>query len=286
MEHVYSYYPGCSLHSSAKEYDVSTRLVCQKLGIDLRELKNWICCGASSAHSTDHILSLALPAHTLKQAEEKGLPLVVPCAMCFSRLKFALHELKNKDTLALVSRTLGKDLSNTVAVEPLLKVLADESIAIPIEKSLSGLKVACYYGCLLVRPPEVVGFDDAENPQTMERLMKRLGADTIEWGLKTACCGSGMPFSRSDIVLKLSHRLLSLAQRSGADCVAVACPMCHSNLDMYQKDITAKYRERIELPVLYFTQLMGLGLGFSPKELLLDKHFADPLPMLRKKKLI
>ena len=285
MEHVYSYYPGCSLHSSAKEYDVSTRLVCQKLGIDLRELKNWICCGASSAHSTDHILSLALPAHTLKQAEEKGLPLVVPCAMCFSRLKFALHELKNKDTLALVSRTLGKDLSNTVAVEPLLKVLADESIAIPIEKSLSGLKVACYYGCLLVRPPEVVGFDDAENPQTMDHLIKRLGAETIDWGLKTSCCGAGVAFARLDVVLKLSHRILSLAQKSGADCVAVACPMCHANLDMYQKDMAAKFGQKTELPVLYFTQLMGLSLGFSPKELLLDKHITNPLPMLREKKL-
>jgi len=285
-ERVYSYYPGCSLHATAAEYDVSARLVCQKVGIELRELEDWVCCGASAAHSTDHLLSLALPAHTLKQAEEKGLPLAVPCAMCFSRLKFTLHELENKDTLDLVSRAIGKELSTAVTVKPMLQVLADENISLPIAKLLIGLKVACYYGCLLVRPPEVVGFDDAENPQTMDRLMERLAAEAIDWGLKTACCGAGVAFARFDIVLKLSHRLISLAQRSGADCIAVACPMCHANLDMYQKDMTAKFGQKTELPVLYFTQLMGLALGFSPKELLLDKHLTDPLPMLRKKKLI
>lgn len=284
-EHAYSYYPGCSLHATAAEYDVSARLVCQKLGIDLRELEDWVCCGASAAHSTDHLLSLALPAHTLKQAEEKGLPLAVPCAMCFSRLKFTLHELENKDTLALVSDAVGKELSTAVTVKPMLQVLADEDIPLPIVKPLSGLKVACYYGCLLVRPPEVVGFDDAENPQTMDHLMERLGAEAIDWGLKTNCCGAGVAFARLDVVLKLSHRILSLAQQSGADCIAVTCPMCHANLDMYQKDMTAKFGQKTELPILYFTQLMGLALGFSPKELLLDKHITNPLPMLREKKL-
>ncbi len=285
VEQVYSYYPGCSLHATAAEYDVSTRLVCQKLGVELRELEDWVCCGASAAHSTDHLLSLALPAHTLKQAEEKGLPLAVPCAMCFSRLKFTLHELENKDTLALVSGAVGKELSTAVTVKPMLQVLADEDIPLPIAKPLSGLKVACYYGCLLVRPPEVVGFDDAENPQTMDHLIERLGAEAIDWGLKTSCCGAGVAFARLDVVLKLSHRILSLAQKSGADCVAVACPMCHANLDMYQKDMTVKLGWKTELPVLYFTQLMGLSLGFSPKELLLDKHITNPLPMLREKKL-
>ena len=282
-KNVYSYYPGCSLHASAEEFDVSSRLVCQKLGIELRELDDWICCGASAAHSTNHLLSLALPAHTLKQAGEKGLPLAVPCAMCFSRLRITLHELEKKETLDLVSRTLEKELSTDVTVESMLDVLANESISLPVTKPLEGLKVACYYGCLLVRPPEVVGCDDAENPQTMDRLMGRLGAEAADWGLKTSCCGAGVSFPRLDIVLKLSHRILSLARSAGADCIAVACPMCHANLDMYQKDMTAKYKEKTDLPVLYFTQIMGLALGFSPKELHLDKHLTDPLPMLREK---
>ena len=283
---VYSYYPGCSLHGTAEEFDISTRLVCQKLGIELRELEDWICCGASAAHSTDHLLSLALPAYILKQAEEQGLPLAVPCAMCFSRLKFALHELEDNDTMDLVSRTLEKELSTAVTVDSVLEVLGDESLPITVEKSLSGLKVACYYGCLLVRPPEVVKFDDAENPQTMERIMKRLGAEPVEWGLKTACCGAGVAFPRLDIVLKLSHRLLTLAQQSGADCVAVACPMCHANLDMYQKDMKSKYGHRIDMPIIYFTQLMGLAMGLKPKELHLNKHITDVMPMLRRKKLV
>jgi len=282
---TYSYYPGCSLHSTGAEFDVSARLVCQKLGIDLRELEGWICCGASAAHSTDHLMSLALPAHTLKLAEASGLPLAVPCAMCYSRLRFTLHEIKDRDTLDLVNRAIGTELGEPVAVESMLQVLADESISLPITKSLNGLKVACYYGCLLARPPEVVAIDDAENPQIMDRLIERLGAEVIDWGLKTSCCGAGVAFPRLDVVLKLSHRILSLAQRSGADCIAVACPMCHANLDMYQKDMTAKFKDNTGLPVLYFTQLMGLALGLSPKELLLDKHFTDPLPVLREKEL-
>ena len=281
----YSYYPGCSLHSTGAEFDVSARLVCQKLGIDLHELEDWICCGASAAHSTDHLMSLALPAHTLKLAEAKGLPLAVPCAMCYSRLRFTLHEIEDRDTLDLVNRAIGTELGKPVAVESMLQVLADESIPLPITKPLNGLKVACYYGCLLARPPEVVAIDDAENPQIMDRLIERLGAEVIDWGLKTSCCGAGVAFPRLDVVLKLSHRILSLAQRSGADCIAVACPMCHANLDMYQKDMAAKFKDKTGLPVLYFTQLMGLALGLSPKELLLDKHFTDPLPVLREKEL-
>lgn len=285
-ERTYSYYPGCSLHATAKEYSVSARLVCRKLGIELRELDDWICCGASAAHSTDHLLSLALPAHTLNQLGETGLPLAVPCAMCFSRMRTALYELKDENTLDLVSRTIGQELNVNVTVNHLLQVLTQEGISLQIVKPLDGLKVACYYGCLLVRPPDVMNFDNPENPQKMDGLMKKLGAEAIDWGLKTFCCGAGMLFARPDVVMELSHRILSVAHRSGADCVSVACPMCHANLDMYQKDISAKYGQELELPVLYFTQIMGLALGFSPQDLHMDKHFTDPLPVLRERKLL
>ncbi|MFC1963476.1 CoB--CoM heterodisulfide reductase iron-sulfur subunit B family protein [Chloroflexota bacterium] len=276
VKHTYAYYPGCSLHSTAREYNVSTLAVCQTLGIELRELSDWICCGASSAHSTSHLLSLALPAHILKLAGENSLPLAVPCAMCFSRLKFTIHELKDKNILDLVSRTIGQRPDDSVVVEHLLQVLAHDDISFPIQRSLAGLKVACYYGCLLVRPQSVVDFDDEENPQIMDRLLMQMDAENIDWGLKTACCGASMPFARPDIVKKLSRRILSHAKESGADCVAVACPMCHSNLDMYQEKKTS-------LPIFYFTQLIGLALGFRPEEMLLDKHITDPLPLLRTK---
>lgn len=282
---VYAYYPGCTLHSTAKEYDVSARLVCQSLGIELRELEDWTCCGASSAHSTSDLLSIALPARELQAADEMGLPLAVACAMCFSRLKFAIHELNDQATLGLVSDIIGGELRNTIEVVHLLKVLEEEKEDLPLKRPLTGLKVACYYGCLLVRPRDILDFDDEENPQIMDHLIEALGAQSIDWGFKTECCGASLPLTRKDIVLTLSHRILHQAKQLGADCLAVACPMCHSNLDTTQREIEAKYKDGVGLPILYFTQLVGLAIGFSPKQLLLNKHLTDPLPMLKEKEL-
>jgi heterodisulfide reductase subunit B len=282
-ELVYSYYPGCALHSSSKEYDISTRLVCEALGIELRELEGWICCGASSAHTTSDLLGLALPAQTLKIAEESDLPLVVPCAMCFSRLKFTIAGLKDNATRNDINKALDEELGQEIEVESLLKVLDGKTISIPVTKPLTGLKVACYYGCLLVRPLEVTSLDDIENPTMMDGLVQNLGAESIDWDFKTECCGAGLPIARPDMVLDLSYQILSQAKSLGADCVAVACPMCHSNLDMQQKKMKSEDGQRLNLPILYFTQLIGLALGLSAKELALRKHFINPLPMLRDK---
>jgi len=283
---TYAYYPGCTLHSSAKEYDISARMVCEKLGIRFQELESWACCGASSAHNASQLLSVALPARELQAAEQAGLPLAVACAMCFSRLKYAAHELTDKTRLAQMSQILGKEFRNTTEVIHLLQVIRNVSDKIPLKRPLKGLKVACYYGCLLVRPKEIVNFDDDENPQIMDRLIDALGAEAIGWDFKVSCCGASLPLSRHDIVLKLTHRILAQAKQLGADCVAVACPMCHSNLDAYQKEIEAEYENKLDLPILYFTQLIGLALDFSPKQLHLGRHFTDPLPMLRGKGLI
>ncbi|MDP2953943.1 MAG: CoB--CoM heterodisulfide reductase iron-sulfur subunit B family protein [Chloroflexota bacterium] len=280
VERVYAYYPGCSLHATAKEYDVSTRLVCRSLGLQLKELEDWTCCGASSAHASSHLLGVALPARNLALARQTGLPLAVPCAMCFSRLRIAQHELEDSSTREAVSRVLGQELQDGVAVLPLLKVLAEEPLE--VKRPLKGLKVACYYGCLLVRPRKVMDLDDEDNPQLMDRLVERLGAEPLDWGLKTDCCGAGLPLARPDIVHRLSHRLLARAKAQGAQAMAVACPMCHSNLDMHQRDLEKEYGDKLGLPVFYFTQLMGLALGYSPKELMLDRHHTDPIPLLRR----
>jgi heterodisulfide reductase subunit B len=167
----------------------------------------------------------------------------------------------------------------------LLKVLEEEKEDLPLKRPLTGLKVACYYGCLLVRPRDILDFDDEENPQIMDHLIEALGAQSIDWGFKTECCGASLPLTRKDIVLTLSHRILYQAKQLGADCLAVACPMCHSNLDTTQREIEAKYKDGVGLPILYFTQLVGLAMGFSPKQLLLNKHLTDPLPMLKEKEL-
>jgi len=284
----YAYYPGCTLKTSAKEYDISARLVCKALGIELEELKDWTCCGAASAHSIDQLLGIALPALELQAAAKLELPLVAACALCFSRLKFAAHELKEEKVRNLIGEVMGKEISQDhhYEVVHLLQLLDENTDKMKIEKPLHGLKVACYYGCLLVRPKEVTNFDDVENPQTMDRIIQVLGAENVGWDFKTECCGGSHMLVRPDIVVKLSHRLLAQAQQAGADCLAVACPVCHSNLDSMQKTIAAKYKDNIHLPVFYFTQLAGLALGLPPKQLLLDKHFIDPLPLLMNKGLM
>lgn len=280
MTKDYAYYPGCTLHATAREYDISFRLVSQALGLHIQELKDWICCGASSAHATNRLLGVSLPAHTLKGAADTGFPVLVPCAACFSRLKIAAHELEDEPTRRQVEQVLGPLGEMTPILHP-LQVMAEEKIS--VTKPLTGLKVACYYGCLLVRPQGIIKFDDIDNPQTMDRLMRAIGAEPVAWAFKTECCGAGLSLARQDMVVRLSHRLLAQARQAGADAVVTACPMCHSNLDLYQRQMSADYKEAVNIPVFYFTQLVGLALGFSPEQMMLKRHFTDPVPLLRAK---
>ncbi|MBI4298101.1 MAG: CoB--CoM heterodisulfide reductase iron-sulfur subunit B family protein [Chloroflexi bacterium] len=278
---AFAYYPGCSLHHGvAKEYDVSSRLTCRALGVELREIEGWTCCGATSVHLSSRLLAAALPARNLALVGKMGLPMALACAMCFSRHRYALHEMEDASMREKVAGALGDGVPADVEVRHLLQIL--DGVDIKASRSLDGLKVACYYGCLLVRPLEVTGFDDEENPQAMDRLLASVGAQPLDWGLKTACCGAGMGLPRQDMVLRLTGRILRQAVAEGADCLAVACPMCHYNLDSYQKAIGGG----LNLPVLYFTQLLGLALGFSPHELRLDKHLVDTGPLLRSRGLV
>lgn len=280
----YAYYPGCSLHATAREYDTSFRLVSQALGLQIHELKDWVCCGASSAHLTNHLLGVALPAHTLKIAGDTHLPLLAPCAACYSRLKVATHELEDKQVHQQVEQVLSQKLGEITTILHPLQVIVGEKI--PVKKPLAGLKVACYYGCLLVRPKGIMKFDDIENPQTMDRLMQSIGAEPVAWAFKTECCGAGLPLARNDIVLRLSYRILVQARQVGADCVAVACPMCHSNLDAYQRRMSANFQDKVNMPIFYFTQLLGLAMGFTPEQMMLNRHLTDPVPLIRAKSLV
>lgn len=280
---TYAYYPGCTLHSTAKEYDVSARAVCKQMGIELQELDGWTCCGASSAHTTNENLAIALPARDLRSAEAKGLPLAVACAMCFNRLKVTAHAIADKEKLESTTKAIGGSLANTTEIVHLLQILYERRKSMTVSKPLKGLKVASYYGCLLVRPHEITQFDDPENPQMMDKLMIALGAQPLEWDFKTACCGASLPLTRKDIVVRLSYRILSQAKQLGADCVAVACPMCQMNLDAFQNEMEMQYGKKINMPVLYFTQIAGLAMGLSANALDLNKHVTDPAPMLRNK---
>jgi heterodisulfide reductase subunit B len=288
---TYSYYPGCSLHGTAKEYDRSLKLVAGKLGLELCEIADWSCCGATAAHSTDELLGLALPARNLMLAVAADRPVLAPCAMCFNRMNVAQHELQDSTKRQAVERLLrGSGISESaiqgMPVLSLLQAFASDEMLAAIEaavvRPLNSLKVVCYYGCLLVRPAEIVKPDSLENPQTMDRLVAKLGAEVLDWPFKTECCGGSLSLARTDIVLTLGRRLLSMARGVGADCIVTACPMCHSNLDTRQGQIKAKFGESFDMPIFYVTELMGLAFGFTPKELLLDKHLTDAVRIVKR----
>ena len=249
-----SYYPGCSLHGTAVEYDESTRAVCQMLGIELKELPDWNCCGASSAHSTHEALAIALPARNLAIAEEAGLDLVVPCAACFQRFKVAEKHIKEGKEPTVDTPYQGK-----VPIKHLLDFLCEEEVLKIIEKkvkkSLQGLKTVCYYGCLTVRPPKVTDAINCENPQAMDELMTLLGAENYPWSYKTDCCGGGLMLSRTDIVVRLTGKLLQMAEEAGANCMVTACPLCQANLDTRQAKASKALGKDFHLPIFYFTEL-------------------------------
>ncbi len=287
---AYAYFPGCSAHGTAKEYDQSTQSVCAKLGIELEEIPNWVCCGASPAHAVNHLLSLALVAKNLDLSPSDTI--VTGCAACFNRFKTAIHALQHDRPLweqvkQIVQPTKlnGRDFR----VLHLLEVIHEfglEGVKERVTKPLKGLKVACYYGCLLVRPPKVMAFDDPDNPKKMDELIATVGAEPVEWEFKTECCGAFHAVPHPEIVLRLTSNILRAAKDAGADLVSVACPMCQINLDLRQLDIQKRQKVTFNMPVLYLTQLLGLALGINEGELGFDRLIIDPRPILREKGLV
>ncbi len=286
-----AYYPGCSLESTAIEYDISTHKIMEKLGVEFKEIPDWNCCGASPAHQTDQNLPIALVARNLAIAEKEGLDVAVPCTACYNRMKAAEKTLKeDKSLLTNIEEAIGMNYGVTNTAKSLLEVVAKdigvEKIATEVKKKLSGLRIACYYGCLLVKPQSVTSIDDPENPKMMDSLMEAIGATPVKWSHKTECCGAGLSIARTDIVLKLSNDILDLAQANGADCLVTACPLCQLNLEMRQAEIEKKYNVKYNLPVFYFTELIGLSMGLDAKELGIQKHFINPLPLLKDKQIV
>jgi heterodisulfide reductase subunit B len=275
----YGYYPGCSLHSTAKEFDKSIKASFKALEITLKEIPDWNCCGASSAHEISEELALALSVRVLGQAEHANQKTVIaPCAACYSRLKMANLEInKNADLKKNINQVIGKEYTGGVEVKHLTEIYRDnkDKIAASIVKPLAGLKVACYYGCLLARPRAVVDFDDAENPTTMDELVTILGAQALDWSHKTECCGASFSFSRIDITLRLVGEILDAAKLVGADIIVVACPLCQANLDMRQEMAAKRNKTTYNIPIIYISQLIGLAQGIKAKALGLDKHIVS-----------
>jgi heterodisulfide reductase subunit B len=280
-----AYYPGCSLHSTATEFDHSTRATCRALGLQLVEPHGWVCCGSSAAHRSDPDKALRLPMVNLSIIEQSGYDEVaMPCAACFNRHKAALHEIRHHpEKVDAIQKEIGYRYQDRVRVntmsQTILSRIGAEGVAQKVKRPLDGLKVVTYYGCLLTRPPQVTEAEHPENPVDLDILMRALGVQVLDWSYKTSCCGAAHSLTRPDIVLTLSSRLIESARQVGAEAIVVACPLCHTNLDARQ--IQMKLEE--QLPVLYFTQLMALALGLSEGAAALQKNMIDPRPLLRGK---
>lgn len=279
-----SYYPGCSLHGTAREYDESIRGVAELLDLRLYELEDWTCCGASSAHCTNEELAIDLASRNLAIAERSGRDLLVPCVACYSRFKWA------EKTSQEAPQKIHFPYQGRVSIRYVLDFFCEVSILEEIKKRVShplkGLKVVCYYGCLTVRPPQITGIKEYENPQHMDRLMDLLGAEPIPWSYKTDCCGASLVMTRTDIVKKLSGKLLMMAKEAEADCVVTGCPMCQANLDTRQEELGKEVGNPVEIPVLYFTELMGLAMDHKETKKWLGRHLIDPVKVLSRKGLL
>jgi heterodisulfide reductase subunit B len=264
----------------------STLAVAKALGIDLVEPKGWTCCGATAGHQTDRLLAVSLPAANLTKVQDMKLDMMVNCAACYSRMKVANHEIASHPNIRQgVREALDRDYDGSVKVRHLLEVLLQDvglpAIKKAVKRPLNGLKVACYYGCLLVRPPKILKFDDPENPTSLDRLVTAMGGTSLEWPSKVECCGGGLSLSRTDVVVELSGSIIDMAASVGADCIAVSCPMCQVNLDLRQQDINKQTGKNYQIPIVYITQLLGLCLGIGPGDLGFEKLMVPATNVLK-----
>lgn len=272
-----SYYPGCCMHGTAKGYDQSIQTIAESLDITLFEVKDWVCCGASSAHATNYDLSMALPAQSLVSAEKVGFDVLVPCAACYNRFRSAQLHLEADPALRTrVEGTVGSPIKNNIAVRDPIDFFVNEvgldTIRGKVSRKLKGLKPVSYYGCLLVRPKEVCQGDDFENPVLMDRMLEALGAEPKAWSFKTDCCGGSLTIAKTEQVVRLTDRLMAMAREAGANCLVTACPECMANLDM---------RATSGLPVFYFSELMAIAMGLPGIDRWSKFHQTDVRPLLR-----
>jgi heterodisulfide reductase subunit B len=275
-----AFYPGCSLEGMAEDYLRSITAVFQYLDIELVEIEDWSCCGATAAHSLNEMMAVALPARNIAAAEKMGLDIVVPCANCFNRLRNSQQMIRKK-IFDVPWPVTGKiqihDMTRFLAADDMIQRIKER-----LRKPLTGLKVVCYYGCQMVRPPQITGFTDYENPQTLDRLAAAFGAEALDWSYKSTCCGASIGIGRRDIQEALTRKLVDKARLTGADAVVVSCPLCQANLDMIQADAADS-----RLPVFYFTELLRLALaGDGQSRRWFRKHVTDPIPLLVEKGLM
>ncbi len=270
-----AYFPGCVSKSTGKEMDVSTRAVCSALGIALEELEDWNCCGAT--HVANELVAIGLAARNMAQTD---LPIMTSCSICYSNLRGAAQRMEDPEVKAKVNAVLTKKYSGAKvrhALDVIQEVLDnnDELIVVP----LKDLKVAPYYGCLMTRPR---GVDSPEFPTILEKLIKTLKAEPLDFRLKTFCCGGPIFMPQEEAAEDIAYKILKEAKKEGADVIVTLCPLCHLMLDAKQKAIENKRGEKIGIPVLYVTQLVGIALGLGPEELGLNMNAVSPMPVVER----
>ncbi len=273
----FGYYPGCALHGSSVDYEKSVRACLNKLKVDLEELDDWICCGATAAHSINQKLATALPVRNLGIAQKMGLAEVLaPCPMCSMELLKANDSLTDpavqKEMSEIVELPVKADLTSIVNLIQIFQKIGIEYLVENQIRKLDEFKPACYYGCLLTRPAKILHFDDPEDPTSMELILSAMGSSPVEWNYKTECCGAGMTLCNPETVVNLSCKIIENAQNHGANCIVTACPMCQMNLDMRQSDIIKKYNTP-KIPIYYLSDIIGLALGLSEDELGIKTHY-------------
>ena len=270
----YPYYPGCSMHATGRSYDESIKAIAPALGLELEDVDDWNCCGATAYMSVNEVLSFSLSARNLAKVKDAGGDQVcVPCNACYTNLRKTEHylaefpELKAKVDTALAEG--GMKYDGGVKPRHLLEVMVEDigldRIKAAVKKPLEGLKVAPYYGCQIVRPLGLAEHPD--DPVSLDHVISALGATPTYFPMKTVCCGGSLVLTREDVALRLCRNLLLCAQQGGADCIVVACPLCQMNLDGYQKKINKRYGKDFHFPILYFTQLVGMAFGVPASEL-------------------
>jgi heterodisulfide reductase subunit B len=289
----YAYYPGCSLEKNAAAYHNSTMAISAPLGLELEEIEDWNCCGATEYFTINRLAAYSLVARNLALAEKQcgKIDLVAPCSACFlnlSKVDAHLqedHSLANKVNQSLAEAGLHYN-SGSVKARHLLQVIVDdiglEAVKAHVTRPLQGLRIAPYYGCMIVRPGYLGKFDNTEYPMSLDRMMSAIGATVVDYPLKAACCGGHMTQLNQDIALDMIRILLQNAVDNQADVIVTLCPMCQLNLDAYQGDVNRHFKTKFNIPILYFTQMLGLAYGMDAKTLGIGKELVDARQALSK----
>jgi len=285
---AYAYFPGCSLEKMAHSYHASALETSRALGVELQELEDWNCCGATAYFHVDELLAYTLCARNLAMAEKAQLPLVAPCSGCYKNMYFTRDALQHDTDLAEhINAALAEDnlkFSGDSAVHHLIEVFANDvglpAIRAKVKNPLKGLRVAAYYGCQILRPRKRAK-EDVERPRFFEDLVAACGAEPVPYPLRLTCCGGALIITNREAALSMVRNLLESALRSGAAVIVTACPLCQVNLECYQKQVNNEFGTEFNVPVMYFTQLMGLALGIPPKRLGIGSELVAVMPAIK-----